>query len=99
MLPREAGSDEIRGQISSGDLRLLIVAEAVQAARAAGSDEIREQIANGDLRLYIVEEIDRLATAEFKSERMEDRIKRRVDAIAFGSPAADRLLDEEEGEA
>jgi len=69
--------------------------EAVKAAAAAGTATVREQIENGPLRVYIAGEIDRLALAEFDSHRMDQRINRRIDAIAFGRPDADRELDEE----
>ncbi|WP_077145465.1 hypothetical protein [Sphingopyxis sp. KK2] len=69
--------------------------DAVAAAEVAGSTEIREQIENGTIKDYIAAEVGRLADEEFKSERMDQRIKNRVDAVAFGRPDADRLLEEE----
>ncbi len=72
--------------------------DAVNGAKAAGSTEVREQIVNGAIRDYILNEIGRLADEEFRSERMEARIKRRVDSVTFGKPDEDRLLDEDEGD-
>lgn len=69
--------------------------DAVSAAEAAAVAEIKEQIENDDIRDYIRNEIERLADEEFKSERMDQRINRRVDAVAFGRPEDDRLLDDE----
>lgn len=70
--------------------------DAVAAAEIAGSDEIREQIENGALRDYIRGEIERLTVDEVNSDRMEQRIKQRVDAVTFGRPDEDRLLEENE---
>lgn len=70
--------------------------DAIAAAETAGSAEIREQIENGAIRDYIKGEIERLTVEEVNSERMDRRIKQRVDAVTFGRPDADRLLEEEE---
>lgn len=70
--------------------------DAVTAAENAGSTEIREQIENGALREYIKGEIGRLTVEEINSDRMEQRIKERVDAVTFGRPDEDRLLEEDE---
>lgn len=70
--------------------------DAVAAAENAGSTEIREQIENGALREYIKGEIGRLTVEEINSDRMEQRIKERVDAVTFGRPDEDRLLEEDE---
>lgn len=72
--------------------------DAVSAAETAGSAEIREQIENGALRDYIKAEIERLTIEEINSERMDHRIKGRVDAVAFGRPDDDRLLEDEGNE-
>ncbi|HVI87020.1 MAG TPA: hypothetical protein VM659_01900 [Dongiaceae bacterium] len=69
--------------------------DAISAAQAAGASEIREQIENGTIRDYIRDEIERLTDEEFKSERMDERINRRVDALTFGRPNDDKLLDDE----
>ncbi len=69
--------------------------DAISAAENAGSAEIREQIENGAIRDYIRGEVERLSDEEFNSERMDQRINRRVDAVAFGRPDADRLLEED----
>jgi hypothetical protein len=69
--------------------------EAVNAAENASLKEIREQIENGPLREYIRGEIERLIADEIDSERMERRIRGRVDAVAFGRPDDDRLLEDE----
>lgn len=69
--------------------------DAVGAAHAAGTTEIKEQIKSGDIRDFIKVEIERLTDEEFKSPRMNERINRRVDAVAFGQPDKDRLLDGE----
>ena len=68
--------------------------DAVAAAEVAGSAEVKEQIENGALKDYIKGEINRLADEEFKSERMDQRINNRVDAVAFGRPEADKLLED-----
>lgn len=70
--------------------------DAITAAEAAGSVEIREQIENGTIRDYIRGEIERLTIEEVNSERMDQRIKQRVDAVTFGRPDDDRLLEEDE---
>jgi hypothetical protein len=70
--------------------------DAIGAAENAGSTEIREQIENGAMRDYIRGEIERLSDEEFKSARMDKRINSRVDAVAFGRPDEDKLLEEEE---
>lgn len=70
--------------------------DAIAAAETAGSIEIREQIENGAIREYIRDEIERLTVEEVNSERMDQRIKQRVDAVTFGRPDDDRLLEEEE---
>ncbi|MBR9972691.1 hypothetical protein [Magnetospirillum sulfuroxidans] len=72
--------------------------DAISAAETAGSAEIKVQIGTGALRDYIKGEIERLTDEEFESERMDKRINSRVDAVAFGRPADDRLLDDEENE-
>lgn len=69
--------------------------DAVTAAETAGSNEIREQIENGALRTYIKGEIERLTVEEINSDRMEQRIIGRVDAVAFGRPDDDRLLEDD----
>lgn len=69
--------------------------DAVSAAGAAGESHVKEQIENGNIRDYIKGEIERLADEEFRSDRMDQRIKRRVDAVAFGRPDEDRLLEDE----
>jgi hypothetical protein len=69
--------------------------DAVAAAEAAGAAVVREQIENGPLRTYIETEIGRLIETEIQSEQMEARIKRRVDAVVFGNPDEDRLLEDE----
>lgn len=69
--------------------------DAISAAERAGLGELKEQIENGPMRDYIKSEIERLTDEEFKSERMDKRINQRVDAVAFGRPADDKLLDEE----
>lgn len=69
--------------------------DAVEAAEAAGATEIKEQIENGTIRDYIKGEIERLADEEFKSARMDERINRRVDAVTFGRPEEDKLLEDE----
>jgi len=86
-----AGASEIREQIENGTIRDYIIS----AAQAAGASEIREQIENGTIRDYIRDEIERLTDEEFKSERMDERINRRVDALTFGRPNDDKLLDDE----
>lgn len=68
--------------------------DAVSAAANAGATEVAEQIENGQLRDYIQAEIDRLIRAEVDSERMERRIRDRVDQVTFGS-ARDRDLEED----
>ena len=70
--------------------------DAITAAENAGSTEIREQIENGAIRDYIKGEIERLTAEEVNSERMDQRIKQRVDAVTFGRPDDDRLLEEDE---
>lgn len=70
--------------------------DAIAAAEQAGSSEIREQIENGILKNYISGEIERLTAEELHSGRMDERINQRVDAVAFGRPNDDRLLEEEE---
>jgi hypothetical protein len=70
--------------------------DAIGAAETAGSREIKEQIENGTIRDYIKGEIERLTDHEFKSEQMDRRINSRVDAVAFGRPEDDKLLDDEE---
>ena len=70
--------------------------DAIAAAENAGSTEIREQVENGPLRDYIKGEIERLTVEEVNSDRMEQRIKQRVDAVTFGRPADDRLLEDDE---
>jgi len=70
--------------------------DAISAAETAGSAEIKEQIENGALRTYIRGEIERLTVEEINSDRMEERIKGRVDAVTFGRPDDDRLLEDEE---
>lgn len=70
--------------------------DAIAAAENAGSTEIREQIENGAIRDYIRGEIERLTAEEVNSERMDQRIKERVDAVTFGRPDDDRLLEEDE---
>jgi hypothetical protein len=70
--------------------------DAIAAAENAGSTEIREQVENGPLRDYIKAEIERLTVEEIASDRMEQRIKQRVDAVTFGRPEDDRLLEDEE---
>lgn len=70
--------------------------DAVTAAADAGTREVREQIENGPLREYIRAEIERLVAEEIDSARMSQRIKDRVDAVAFGRPEKDRLLEDEE---
>lgn len=70
--------------------------DAINAAETAGSRETKEQIENGTIRNYIKDEIARLTDEEFKSERMDRRINIRVDAVAFGRPAKDKLLDDGE---
>ncbi|TXC69602.1 hypothetical protein FSB78_00470 [Sphingomonas ginsenosidivorax] len=70
--------------------------DAITAAETAGSSEVREQIENGAIREYIKGEIERLTVEEVNSERMDQRIKRRVDAVTFGRPDDDRLLEDEE---
>jgi hypothetical protein len=70
--------------------------DAVNAAANAGAKEIREQIENGPLRDYIKAEIEGLVDEEIDSARMTQRIKDRVDAVAFGQPDKDQLLEEEE---
>lgn len=72
--------------------------DAVSAAEKAGLGEVKEQIENGTMRDYIKSEIERLTDEEFKSERMDKRINQRVDAVAFGRPADDKLLDDGGGE-
>lgn len=72
--------------------------DAIRAAESAGHKEVREQIENGSVRDYIKGEVERLADEEFKSERMDKRINQRVDAVAFGRPAEDKLLDDGGGE-
>lgn len=72
--------------------------DAISAAEISSLKEVREQIENGPVRNYIMGEIERLADEEFKSERMNARINRRVDAVAFGRPDADRELEEDGGE-
>lgn len=72
--------------------------DAIGAAHAAGSAEIKDHIKSGDIRDFIKGEIERLADEEFKSPRMNERINSRVDAVAFGQPDKDRLLDDEGGE-
>lgn len=90
-----AGVAEIQAQVVQGAIRDHIVS----AASAAGAAELKEQIENGSIRDYIRAEVERLADEEFNSDRMDDRINRRVDAVALGRAAADRLLDEgEDGE-
>lgn len=73
--------------------------DAISAAEKAGAGEIREQIENGTVRDYIQGEVGRLADEEFNSQRMDQRIKRRVDAVTFGRVDADRELEEGEDEA
>jgi hypothetical protein len=70
--------------------------DAIAAAENAGSTEIREQIENGAIRDDIKGEIERLTAEEVNSERMDQRIKQRVDAVTFGRPDEDRLLEEDE---
>lgn len=70
--------------------------DAVTAAGKAGLESIREQIENGPLKDYIQEEIERLTIAEIESDRMERRIKHRVDEVTFGRPVKDRLLEDDE---
>jgi predicted PurR-regulated permease PerM len=69
---------------------------AVKAAKEVGLDEIQEQIANGELRDYIVKQIERLINDEIDSDRMERRIRGRVDAVAFGRTDDDQLLEDDE---
>jgi hypothetical protein len=71
--------------------------DAIGAAHAAGTAEIKDYIKSGDIRDFIKGEIERLADEEFKSPRMNERIRSRVDAVAFGQPDKDRLLDDEGG--
>ena len=73
--------------------------DAIRAAERAALKEVKEQIENGSVRNYIQGEVERLADEEFKSERMDKRINQRVDAVAFGRPAEDKLLDDGGGEA
>ena len=68
--------------------------DAIAAAETAGANEIKEQIENGTVRDYIQGEVGRLADEEFNSHRMDQRINRRVDAVAFGRMDADRELEE-----
>ena len=70
--------------------------DAITAAADAGAKEIREQIENGPLRDYIKAEIERLVAEEIDSPRMTQRIKDRVDAVAFGQPEKDQELEDEE---
>lgn len=86
-----AGVVEIKDQITKGDIRDSIIS----AAHAAGSAEIKDQITSGDIRDFIKREIERLTDEEFSSPRMNERINRRVDAVAFGRPDKDSLLDDE----
>lgn len=72
--------------------------DAISAAETSSLKEVREQIENGPVRNYIIGEIERLADEEFKSERMNMRIIRRVDAVTFGRPDADKELEEDGGE-
>lgn len=72
--------------------------DAISAAENVGLKEVREQIENGTLRDYIKVEIGRLTDEEFKSDRMDKRINQRVDAVAFGRPSDDKLLDDGGGE-
>jgi len=92
----QAAVNELREQIENGSLKDYVRKEAVGAAETAGSTEIKAQIERGPIRELIRDEIARLAKEEFESERMDERINRRVDAVAFGRPADDRLLDEDE---
>ena len=70
--------------------------DAIAAAVSAGSHEVKGQIDQGALKDYIKEQIAALTEEEFSSTRMEDRIKHRVDAVTFGRPDEDRLLNDEE---
>lgn len=70
--------------------------DAIAAAEIAGSREIREHIENGAIREYIKGEIVRLTDEEVNSERMDQRIQQRVDAVTFGRPDDDRLLEEDQ---
>ncbi len=71
--------------------------DAVRAAALSGAAEVRAQIEKGPILDFIKAEIARLTDDEFKSERMNQRINERVDAVAFGRPEADDLLDDEGG--
>ncbi|MBF0857633.1 hypothetical protein HKD24_00175 [Gluconobacter sp. LMG 31484] len=69
--------------------------DAIQAAEKAGMREMKEQIESGSIKGDIMQEISKLTEKEFRSDRMEQRIKQVVDAVSFsyGNLKKDRELD------
>ncbi|MBS1070367.1 hypothetical protein JK222_01395 [Gluconobacter cerinus] len=69
--------------------------DAIKAAEKAGMREMKEQIESGTIKDDIMQEISTLTEKEFRSDRMEQRIKRVVDAVSFsyGNLEKDRELD------
>ncbi len=70
--------------------------EAVAAAEMAGAAEVKHLFEKGSLHEYIKSEVMFVIDKEFMSEQMNHRINNRVDAIVFGRPDDDQLLEGEE---
>ncbi|NOW46686.1 uncharacterized membrane protein YcjF (UPF0283 family) [Novosphingobium sp. SG751A] len=72
---------------------------SVEQATAAALQHLKEEIGAGELRSYISSEVDRLITDKINSPEMVPLIEAAVQKVAFGNPAEDTLLDEEDSEA